>query len=106
MALTEVPYHKDGYMMEGIYRWYNKADYEFRPNAPFEAVLSYKDTGYGASNPKFYFENEETGLNYPMFFSEFMRLFENGLFDGTKTKPLLWHAVKRGSAYGIVTLNV
>ena len=105
MACHEVPYHREGYMMDGIYRWMKQEDWQMQPNAPFEAELEYYQCHTGGNNPKYYFTNPETDMTYPMFFSEFMRLFEKGHFVGTKTKPLTWHAAKRGSAYGIVAIN-
>lgn len=105
MALHEVPYHRDGNMLDGIYRWHKKEDFDFFPNAPFEAELALAEYHTGGNHPKYYMVNPETGVVYPMFFSEFMRLFIAEAFIGQKTKPLMWHAVKRGSAYGIVAIN-
>lgn len=103
MALAQVPFGEDGDMLDGVYRWMKPGNYELRPNQPFEAVLTL--VRWYSDKPKFYFKDEATGVEYPMFMSEFMKLVENGGIRAGVTDRLRWHAVKRGTAYSIALLD-
>lgn len=99
-SVKEVPYDKSGNLLHyADIRYRARGLEDWRPNFPFQAVLSlaHMKSGYSA---KYLVWIDEHGHRFPMFISDTMDLIKNGeISKGVATG--LWIVRKRGQNYGV-----
>lgn len=85
-------------LLEYVGGW--EKDIEWRPNIPFTATLKLDSLERGRSAARFWFEDLDTGTQYPFFGQGLTEMLSKvTLVNGVVTGR--WIAVKRGANYGI-----
>ena len=103
MALTKVPYDKDGNLMMQAYHYQmGNGKGTYSPNIPFEAHMTItKHTSSYSGSVKLVLASDD-GREFPMFMSDAIKFLKvANLTNGRTDDELIWHVVKRGPAYGL-----
>lgn len=92
------------YYPDNTYDWDGKQNIVtppvWKPNAPFEAVMTLEGYSRGRSAANFDVV-DENGVKYTIFMTDFVDLLQRHSVIAGKTEKLTWSFCKRGQNYGV-----
>jgi hypothetical protein len=102
MAITEAPFDETGNMVSWPGPSYHNrySAVQMREVPPFKATMKVVGMETGRSAKRVILEDQETGIRYPMFVADMVKLLEETPVTAT------WGPAKRGQNYGLKHVKV
>lgn len=98
--VSQLSVHKKTGVVEHIYPYDNKDDYDWIPNLEFYDELEFGDYYKGRSAVVFKFVSKLNNIGHNMCLSDFTDMLSQVVMDKGLVKGR-WIYVKRGTAYGV-----